>query len=111
MEALFDKTKDDSGPAPRSIEFSRPNVDFIDDDFFSTMDIPFGAGTETYLRRGGQLLTYTHYYKGVSTGPEHYRGTEKLWTFDLAPLSIIRPTTFCLRLNRQRCVIRGGWGK
>jgi hypothetical protein len=87
MEALFDKTKDDSEAwhTMRSIEASRPNVDFIDDDLLSTMDIPFGAATETYLRSGGQLLTYTHYYKGVSTGPEHYRGTEKLWTFNLSP--------------------------
>lgn len=84
MEALLDKTKDDTQAwnTMRSIEASRPNVNFLDDDLLSTSDYAFGAGTETYLRGGGQLLAYSSYYKGVTTGPEHFRGTEKLWTFD-----------------------------
>ena len=44
-EALLDKTKDngEAWNTMQSIEASRPNVDFLDDDMLSSWDIAFGA--------------------------------------------------------------------
>lgn len=74
-EALLDKTKDDTEAwhTMRSIEASKPNVYFQDDGSMFIIDAVFGAGTEAYLRGGGQVLTYTPYDKGVKIGDVYYR--------------------------------------
>jgi hypothetical protein len=86
-DARQDKTKGsrETWNTMRSIEASRPNVNFLDDDLLSTWDYAFGAGTETYLRGGGLLLYYFVYYKGVMTKPGYFRGTGNSWTFDFSP--------------------------
>ena len=88
VEALLDKTNDDTEAwhTMRSIEASNPNVYFQDDDSMSIIDAVFGAGTEAYLRGGGQVLTYTPYDKGVKIGDVYYRRAGgDLWTRDDKP--------------------------
>jgi hypothetical protein len=73
-EALLDNTKDDTEAwrTMRSIEASEPDVDYFIEDL-TFLDAVFGAGTETYLRSGGRILTYTPYDKGVKIGSVYYR--------------------------------------
>jgi trypsin-like peptidase len=86
LDALRNKTKDDTEAwqTMRSIEASRPIVDFMTDEGLSTWDIAHPL-LATYLRSGGLVLDYSEYYKGVSTEHEYYAGTGNLWTFDLSP--------------------------
>ena len=87
MDFLHYKTNDDSEAwqTMRSIEASRPNVEFMTDGALGTDEMVYGAALATYLRSGGLALSYSPYYKGVTTGPDTFRGIEKLWTFDLSP--------------------------
>ncbi len=82
---ISNKDDDEAWNAKQSIEASRPNVDFLNDERLTEWGIAYGAALGTHLRSGGLVLDYTSYYKGVTTSSGHFLGTGDLWTFDLSP--------------------------
>lgn len=85
INALVANVNDDEAwHTKESILASRPIVDFmVDADMIFWDNV--NPELATYLRDGGLLLSYSSYYKGVTTGPENFRGTGPSWTFDLSP--------------------------
>jgi hypothetical protein len=82
--ALLDRTKNDgeNWRTMQSIQASAPDVHFLSNDLLADADAKW-AGTESYLRGGGRIMTETPRYKGVRGSEIYYRGTQAgdIWTF------------------------------